>query len=60
MNKDGKIVWADLKFNDPDAPVSETIMYPIYDAMFGKGKLDQREFGERLGQGFAASLKEFF
>jgi len=60
MNKDGKIVWADLKFNDPDAPVSETIMYPIYDAIFGKGKLDQREFDERLGQAFATSLKEFF
>ena len=60
MNKDGEIVWADLKFNDPDAPVNETILYPIYDAIFGKGKLDDREFDQRLGQAFSKSLKEFF
>lgn len=59
MDKDGNIVWADLKFNDPDAPVNETIIYPIYDAIFGKGKLDERTFDQRLGQAFSKSLKEF-
>lgn len=60
MDKDGNIVWADLKFNDPDAPVNETIIYPIYDAIFGKGELDERTFDQRLGQAFSKSLKEFF